>query len=133
MDAGAIGAMVPLFFFIMIGAIVIVPRWFKVREREALQATLRTAIEKGQPLPPEVVEAITRDAKPAPSAGRDLRTGIILLCVAAAFVCMGVVGGYYSDGDYDAMGWLIGMGAFPGFIGLAFLIMALVNRGKSRL
>ncbi len=133
MDAGAIGAMVPVFFFIMIGAIVIIPRWFKVREREALQATLRIAIEKGQPLPPEVVEAITRDAKPVPSSGRDLRTGIILLCVAAAFVTLGVAGDYWGDGDSDALGWLVGVGAFPGFVGLAFLTMAILNRGKARL
>ena len=137
MDAGSIGAMTGMvssfMFFAMIAAIVIVPRWFRAREREALQATLRTAIEKGQPLPPEVIEAISRDARPAPSSGRDLRTGIILLCVAAAFVTLGVAGDYWGDGDGDALGWLIGVGAFPGFVGLAFLIMAIVNRGKSKL
>ncbi len=136
MDAGAIGAMsgvvAPIFLFAMIGAIVIVPKWFRTREREALQATLRAAIEKGQPLPPEVIDAISRDARPIPSAGRDLRTGIVLICVAAAFATLGIAGGYYSDGDYDATGWLIGVGAFPGFVGVAFLIMALVNRGKAK-
>jgi len=136
MDAGSIGALSgvigPGMFFAMIAAIVIIPRWFRVREREALQATLRAAIEKGQPLPPEVIDAISRDAKPVPSAGRDLRTGVILLCVAAAFVCLGLVAGYYNDGDTDATGWMIGIGAFPGFIGLAFLIMGVLNRGKDR-
>ncbi len=137
MDAGAIGAMSgvisPIMLFAMIAAIVIVPKWFRTREREALQATLRTAIEKGQPLPPEVIEAISREAKTVPTAGRDLRTGIVLLCVAAAFVTMGLLASYYSDGDFEATGWLIGVGAFPGFVGLAFLIMALVNRGGRRL
>jgi hypothetical protein len=132
MDAGSIGALSGPAFFVMIAAIVSVPRWFRVREREALQATLRAAIEKGQPLPPEVIDAIGRDARPVPSSGRDLRTGIILLCVAAAFAAMGVVGGYYSDGDFEGVGWMIGIAAFPGFIGLAFVIMALVNRGKGR-
>ena len=137
MDAGSIGALTApigsIFFFGMIAAIVIVPRWFRTREREALQATLRAAIEKGQPLPPEVIDAISRDAKTLPSSGRDLRTGIILLCVAAAFICLGVVSSYYGDGDENPMGWMIGVGSFPGFVGLAFLIMALVNRGKSKL
>lgn len=131
MDAGSIGALSGPAFFVMIAAIVIVPRWFRVREREALQATLRAAIEKGQPLPPEVIDAISRDARPVPSSGRDLRTGIILLCIAAAFAAMGVVGSYYSD-DFDGVGWMIGIATFPGFIGLAFVIMALVNRGKMR-
>ncbi len=137
MDAGAIGALTApigsIFFFGMIAAIVIVPRWFRTREREALQATLRAAIERGQPLPPEVIDAISRDAKSLPSSGRDLRTGIILLCVAAAFVTIGITGSYYSDGDFEPTGVLIGVGALPGFVGLAFLIMALVGRGKSRL
>jgi hypothetical protein len=137
MDAGSIGALTGLvssiMFFAMIAAIVIVPRWLKVREREALQGTLRTAIEKGQPLPPEVIDAISRDARPAPSAGRDLRRGVILLCVAAAFVAMGYAGAYYGDGDTDGVGWLIGLAAFPGFVGVAFLIMAVLNRGKDRL
>ena len=137
MDAGAIGALTApigsIMFFGMIAAIVIVPRWFRVREREALQATLRAAIEKGQPLPPEVIDAISRDARPAPSSSRDLRTGIILLCVAAAFAAMGIAGGYYGDGDTEPTGWLIGIGAFPGFIGIALLIMAFVNRGKGKL
>ena len=133
MDAGAIGALSGPAFFVMIAAIVIVPRWFRAREREALQATLRAAIEKGQPLPPEVIEAISRDARPVPSSGRDLRTGVILLCVAAAFAVLGVAGSYYSEGDYEAVGWMIGVAAFPGFVGLAFVIMALVNRGKGKL
>jgi len=133
MDAGAIGALSGPAFFVMIAAIVIIPRWLRAREREALQATLRAAIEKGQPLPPEVIDAISRDARPTPSANRDLRTGVILLCVAAAFIAMGVVSSYYVDGDYEPTGWLVGVGAFPGFVGLAFLIMAILNRGKSRL
>ncbi len=137
MDAGSIGALTApigsIMFFGMIAAIVIVPRWLKVRERESLQATIRAAIEKGQPLPPEMIEAISRDARPTPSGGRDLRTGVILLCVAAAFVAMGYAGGYLGEDDTDAFGWLVGVAAFPGFVGLAFLIMAFLNRGKGKI
>jgi len=132
MDAGAIGALSGPLFFAMIAVIIIVPRWLRSREREAMQATLRAAIEKGQPLPPEVIEAISRDARTLPSPTRDLRTGIILLCVAAGFVVMGLAGGYLGDGDVDATGWLIGIAAFPGFMGAAFLVMALVNRGRGK-
>ena len=37
---------IPIAFFIMIGAIVIVPNWLKSKERKEMQATLRSAIEK---------------------------------------------------------------------------------------
>jgi hypothetical protein len=124
---------IPIIMFLVIGAIVIAPRYFKSREREALQATLRTAIEKGQPLPPEVIDAISTDARPAPSAARDLRTGIIWIGVAVGLACFAYAIGYMDEeGAAHAFYPLIGMAAFPGFIGLAFLIMAAINRGKGK-
>ncbi len=81
-----------------------------------------------------MIEAISRDARPAtPTAGRDLRRGVVWLCVAAAFVACGYAANYWGDGDTEGFGWLIGIAAFPGFIGLAFLIIGLMNRGKSSL
>ena len=55
------GIFVPITLFLVVAVIVIAPRYFRSREREALQATLRAAIEKGQPLPPEVIDTISRD------------------------------------------------------------------------
>jgi hypothetical protein len=136
MDPGIVGELVGMvatfMFFATVIVIVIGPRLIKSREREALQATLRAAIEKGQPLPPEVIDAISRDARPVPSASRDLRRGVILLCVAAAFVASAYAADYWGDGDTDAFGWIVGFAAFPGFVGLAFLIMGLMNRGKAK-
>ena len=136
MDAEIVGELTGvvgmILFFGTVIAVVVVPRWIKSREREALQATLRAAIEKGQPLPTEVIDAISRDARPVPSASRDMRRGVIFLCVAAAFVASAYATDYWGDGDTDAYGWMVGFAAFPGFIGLAFLIMGLMNRGKSQ-
>src|SRR5690349_9866095 len=110
MDAAVIGSLTGLvssvMLFVMIAAIVIVPRWIKSREREALQATLRAAIEKGQPLPPEVIDAISRDARPVPSAARDLRRGVVWLCVAGAFIACAYAAEYWGGGDTDAFGWM---------------------------
>ena len=62
---------IPIAFFIMIGAIVIVPTWLKSKERKEMQGTLRAAIEKGQPLPPEVIDALSKDnIKPPATAAR---------------------------------------------------------------
>ncbi len=123
---------VPIVFFLVMGAFLIVPRYLKSREREALQATLRSAIEKGQSLPPEVIDAISRDTKPAPSAARDMRTGIIWVGVALGLIGFAYAMGY-SDNDAAEAFWpLLGISAFPGFIGLSFLVMAALNRGKGR-
>ena len=76
--------LIPLAFFAMIAAIVIVPRYLKSIERQKLQDTLRASIEKGAELPPEVIAALTSDVKRQPSPYRDLRSGVIWLRAAIA-------------------------------------------------
>jgi hypothetical protein len=115
-----------------LAAIILVPRYLKSKEREALQATLRLAIEKGQSLPPEVVDAMTRDARPIPSASRDLRAGIVWLGIAAGLVGLAYAFGYSGDAS-EAFWPFIGFACIPGFIGVAYLIVALFNRGKGKL
>lgn len=122
--------LIPITFFAMIAALVIVPRYLKSQERIRLQDTLRAAIEKGQPLPPEVIEAISTDVRPAkapPSPQRDLRTGIVWLGVAVGIAAFGWMVGYEEP---DATYPLMGIAAFPGFIGLAFILIALLGQGK---
>ena len=122
--------LIPITFFAMIAALVIVPRYLKSQERIRLQDTLRAAIEKGQPLPPEVIEAISTDVRPAkapPSSQRDLRTGIVWLGVAVGLAAFGWMIGYEEP---DATYPLMGFAAFPGFIGLAFILIALLGQGK---
>ena len=55
--------LIPLSFFAMIAAIVIAPRYFKSQERQKMAETLRVAIEKGQPLPTEVIEAMSSNVR----------------------------------------------------------------------
>jgi hypothetical protein len=119
--------LIPLALFAMIAAIVLVPRYLKSQERLRLQETLRLAIEKGQPLPTEVVEAISTDVKPAPSPQRDLRTGIVWLGVAVGLAAFGWMIGFDAP---DATYPLLGIAAFPGFIGLAFVVIALLGQRK---
>jgi hypothetical protein len=88
MDAGFL---VPIGFFTMIAAIVIVPNYLRVRERQEMQATVRAAIEKGQPLPPELVDALSKDvrSRTVSSAHRDMRIGVILLAIAGGVALTG--------------------------------------------
>jgi hypothetical protein len=119
--------LIPITLFIMIGAIVIAPRYFRSMERQKMADTLRVAIEKGQPLPAEVVDAMASNTKLPPSPARDLRTGIIWLGVAVGLAVFGIALGYAEP---DATYPLIAIAAFPGFIGLAFIVLGLINRNK---
>ncbi len=127
---------VPLAFFAMIAAIVVVPQVLRSRERARLHETLRTAYERGQPVPPELIEALqTQRFTPNPidRAQRDLRTGIVWLFVGLGLVAIGgicYVSLYNVGGAVEALAWFAGLGAIPFFIGLAFLLLSLFGRNK---
>ena len=121
---------VPLSFFLFLAAIILVPTYLKSRERERMHETLRLAYEKGQPVPPEMIEALQSDkAKPAPE--RDLRRGVILLCIAAALIFMGVTINQVDETHGHALWPMVGVAAFPGFIGLGYIAFWLAGRGRA--
>jgi hypothetical protein len=114
-------------------AVVVLPFYIRSQERIRVQETLRAAIEKGQPLPTEMMATMETAARnvnlrAAPSPGRDLRTGIIWLGVGLGFAAMGVALGYEEP---EATIPLVAMAAFPVFIGLAFIALSFINRTKS--
>jgi Domain of unknown function (DUF6249) len=124
----AIGILMVIFG--SIAAVIIAPRYFKSIERQKMADTLRAAIERGQPLPTEVVDAMSSNVRrpglPA-SPQRDLRTGIIWLGVGVGLAAFGLA---VSFEDADALYPMIGIAAFPFFIGLAFIALGLMNRTK---
>ncbi len=124
--------LIPLAPFIMIIAIVVVPAILKSKERKEMQATLRTAIEKGQPLPPEVIDALSKDnIKPVPTAARDLRIGVILLAVSIGIALLGSTFNFMGGWEeHKAALPIIGLAAIPGMIGLAFVILSFFNKNK---
>jgi Domain of unknown function (DUF6249) len=122
--------LIPLGFFAMIAALVIVPRYFKSMERQRMAETLKVAIEKGQPLPTEIIDAMSSNVRTPglpPSPQRDLRTGIIWLGIGAGLVAMGAA---ISFEEADALYPILGIAAFPIFIGLAFIALASLNKTK---
>ena len=118
-----------------ITAIVVGPTYFKSKERREMQATVRAAIDKGQPLPPEVIEALGKEAsKNIPSRSRDIRRGIIWLAVGVGMAAFSLI----NESNWDSSGWdgpsvgggLLGMAAIPVTIGLAFIVLSFFNKNK---
>lgn len=105
-----LGDLIPIVLFLTIGTVLGLYVYFRHRNRLELQQTVRMALERGQELTPEVLESLAGD----PGGQRDLRRGVIWLAVALAILTMGV-----TVDEWD----LFGVAAFPGFVGLAYLVL----------
>ena len=136
------GFLIPVSFFAMIAAIVIVPKWLRERERSNMYEALRTAYEKGQPVPPELVNAMTArnvtDVAGEPltietSSQRDLRRGVVWLMVGLGFVLCGAAlygGLYYVGGAEETFGSMSAIGAIPACVGLGYLGLWYFGRNR---
>jgi hypothetical protein len=137
--------LVPLFGIFMIIAVVIGPIWianyFRARERAQLHETLRVAYEKGQPPPAELIEKLTDDGwspqgRARGGADADLRRAVVLIAVGLGLAGLGLGLGWgislASDvGGAITGGVIAGVGAIPGFIGVAYLLLWMLGRRSS--
>lgn len=121
--------LVPISFFAALAAVIVIPRYFKSKEREQMQSTIRAAIERGQPLPPELIEVMTRNVRPRPSSSSDLRAAIVWLAWGLGIAGFFVAGSYEWANEMLPLAYI---GAIPIFIGAAYLIMALLNAKKDK-
>lgn len=120
--------------FASLVAIIVGPSWLKSRDRREVQQTVRAAIEKGQPLPPEVIDALSKEAtRNLPSRSRDLRQGIIWLAVGIGLAAFGTI----SEMRWGNEGWegpdfggIVGIAAIPATIGLAFIVLSFFNKNR---
>lgn len=130
--------LVPVAFFAAVAAVFILPSYFRSRDRARMHETLRIAYEKGQPVPPELIEALqVGGAQPVESpqsrASRDLRVGIVWLAVGLGFIAIGAAfyaGLYYVGGATETFASFAAIGAIPLFIGIAFLILSALGRNR---
>ncbi|MCB2112927.1 MAG: DUF6249 domain-containing protein [Parvularculaceae bacterium] len=105
--------LVPFIVFSSLAVIIISAFFFSYRKRRIVYDAIKVAIEKTGTVDAALVEAIIRD-RVGPNV--DLRKGIILIATALAFIALG-----YSIPDEDAIGPMLGLAAFPGFIGAAYI------------
>ena len=129
------GMIVGVVFWVFLAAVILVPVYLRYRDRGRLHETLRIAYEKGQPVPPELIEALQSNVAPArPSTpDRDLRRGIVLVAWGLGFAGLGygLWYGLMSTSEiaaYISGGITAGVGAIPGLIGVAYLILWATRR-----
>lgn len=115
----AVGGGILLTIVVIVGGLII------AHHRQKLwHDTARLALEKGQPLPPQVDAApAQKDDGPVAGPGRDLRAGLI---------CLGTGAGLFLFFDALLGRWMAYVGAIPGFIGIALILYAVLVMAFSR-
>jgi len=119
------GLWIPIAAFTAITIIVTVRFWLRYRTRGDMQATIRSAIEKGQDLSPEIIDRL---GNPLPPKDKDLRLALVWLALAIALVIFGFM---IPDDEEEVEQIFIGIAAFPFFMGLAFLAMWRLAESRS--
>lgn len=105
--------LVPITMFAATALVFCLFFYFRFRSRREVQQTLRSAIEKGHELTPELLEQLG-EARPGRTA--DLRRGVIAVGIGLGFAAFGLV-----LGEEDAVQPLVAVGTFPFLVGLAYL------------
>ena len=103
---------VPLIVFASIVLVIATPFYFRHRNRRILYEAIKTTVEKTGTADPKLIDAITNE-NIGPNG--DLRRGILFIALSAAFILLN----YFTDSD----GTFLGIAAFPGLIGLAYIIL----------
>jgi len=106
---------IPIVMFTGMTVVFVALFWFRYKARSEMQSTIRTALDKGQELTPEVIDRL---GHPKASKDKDLRYGIIWLSLASALVLIG-----FAVPEPDALRGLLAGAAFPFCIGVAYMIL----------
>ncbi len=133
------GLVVGVVFWLVVAAIVIVPVYLRYQDRARMHETLRVALEKGQPLPAELIAALQNQIPVSrlSTPERDLRNAVVLIAVGLGLVGLGY-GMWYGlmsvteVGAYITGGCIAGAGAIPGLIGVAYLVLWAARRNKTQ-
>ena len=89
--------------------------WFRFRAKRDMQDTIRTALDKGQDLTPELIDRLGHPKEPK---DKDMRLAVIWLAIAVGLVLIG-----FAVPEPDAFRGLLAGAAFPFTIGMAYLIL----------
>lgn len=115
---------IPITMFVCLAVVLVFAAWYRHRTQSGLQETIRTALDKGVELTPEIIESL---GQPKPRPDSDLRRALVSLAIGVGFV----VFGFILDED-DAVRPLVAVGSFPILIGIAYMVMWRIEGRRAR-
>jgi len=121
-----------IIFWSAIVIIVVVGNFFRYRSQASRHRVIETMVQKGQPVPPELLSSSRGDRD---YRYRDpIQSGIFLMCIGVAlavFFWAMTGGGNYFEGEHMPS-WLPFVGIFPFMVGLARFLAGLFDRPRDR-
>ena len=87
---GFVAAFIPIVTLVAIAVVLCMFFYFRHRTREAVQQTVRSAIEQGQQLTPEILERLGQSPQPKDA---DLRRGVISVSISLGIAAFGALMG----------------------------------------
>ena len=129
-----------------IAGVILLPIYWRNQMRRRVLDTVKELATTGAAMPPDLVVSLMspppqvsprRPREPLPSRQRDIRRGVLLLALAAgigiiglATYAIGMTGGETNDAVGVGIG-VAAIGAIPGCIGLAFLLLGLTQKAEA--
>ncbi len=139
MSGNITGLLMGIVFWAFVASVILVPIYLRYQDRQRMHETLRIAFEKGLPVPPELITALQSNIAPRrPSTPEsDLRRAVVLIAVGLGFCGLGygLWYGLMSVNDiaaYISGGCTAGVGAIPGLIGVAYLVLWATRRSANK-
>lgn len=105
--------MIPIVMFIATAVVLCVYFYLRHRTSQSVQETVRTAIEQGEQLTPEILERLGQVPRREKS---DLRRAVILIAVGLGIAAFGAL-----VGQGEATRPMLAIGSLPFLVGIAYL------------
>lgn len=119
--------LVPFISFSALIALLGLLLLYKYKKKQLFLQMVERSLHQQAPLSPETIREV---ASQFFSANRDLRKGIFLLVLALAILAFSYLADFPQRGNLDLNDALNGIAMLPGLLGLAFLLLAWLDRRR---
>ena len=119
--------LVPFISFSALIALLGLLLLYKYKKKQLFLQMVERSLTQQAPLSPETIREV---ASQFFSANRDLRKGIFLLVLALAILAFSYLADFPQRGNLDLNDALNGIAMLPGLLGLAFLLLAWLDRRR---
>lgn len=121
--------LVPLIVFSAFVALMGLILLYKYKKKRLFLQMVERTLQQQAPLPPETIREVALHFF---SANRDIRKGIFLLVLSASILAFSYFADFRQNGNLDLNDALNGIAILPGLLGLAFFLLALLDRQQAR-